>query len=423
MKIIALAVFALTYVLLLALPRFRVYVALCAAAIFVAIGVVPIGEAFFAVDWNVILMIMGTMGTVWLFIRSGMPALLSDKIIAKMPDARWATFALALFAGLISAFVDNVATVLIVAPVAIAIAKSLDMSPVPMVITIAVFSNLEGMATLVGDTTSILLGGYADMDFLDFFIFEGKMGLFFIVQIAALAAGVVLLYLMRKDNWPIQQRGNHIVKDYFPTFLLLGTVVLLICASFLPEKPQVTNGLICTGLFALGLLREMGKSRESGLFARAMKEIDWATLLLLCGLFIVIEGLRQTGIIEDISVLFTRISGDNVFLMYTLLVWLSVLFSAFIDNIPYVATMLPVVTGIAAIMGIEPYVLYFGLMTGATLGGNLTPIGASANITAVGILRKGGYKVSTWDFVKLGVPITLTAVLVGYGLIWAMYGI
>ena len=147
------------------------------------------------------------------------------------------------------------------------------------------------------------------------------------------------------------------------------------------------------------------------------------TLLLLGSLFVVIGSLTEAGVIDQIAQLFVKIGGDNLFVMYSLIVWGSVLMSAFIDNIPYVATMLPVVTGIAAMMGCSPYVLYFGLLTGSTLGGNLTPIGASANIATIGILQKEGYKVKTSDFLKIGVPFTLTAVIMGYLFIWFVWGV
>ena len=169
MKGIAIGIFVLTYVLLLALPKVRAYVALGAAALFVVLGILPLSEIFSAIDWNVLLMIGGTMGVVALFIESRMPSLLADLIIAKTPNVKWAIVALSLFSGVISAFVDNVATVLMVAPVALTISNKLDISPVPSVIAIAVASNLQGAATLVGDTTSILLGGYAQMDFPTFF--------------------------------------------------------------------------------------------------------------------------------------------------------------------------------------------------------------------------------------------------------------
>jgi Na+/H+ antiporter NhaD/arsenite permease-like protein len=420
-KGIAIGIFVLTYVLLLALPKVRAYVALGAAALFVVLGILPLSEIFSAIDWNVLLMIGGTMGVVALFIESRMPSLLADLIIAKTPNVKWAIVALSLFSGVISAFVDNVATVLMVAPVALTISKKLDISPVPSVIAIAVASNLQGAATLVGDTTSILLGGYAHMDFLDFFFFKGRMGLFWVVQLGALAATVVLLFILRSLNQPISTEGRTEIKDYFPSYLLVGMIVLLILASFIPNKPAITNGLIAIGLLIIGIFREVVIKGNRAAFKDTLAEIDFFTILLLAGIFMLIGGLTEVGVIRDIANLFVRVGGDNIFVIYTLIVWASVLASAFVDNIPYVATMLPVATGIAQLLGVEPYVLYYGLLVGATLGGNLTPIGASANITALGILRKEGYEVSAGRFMRIGVPFTLSAVLTGYILVWLLW--
>lgn len=422
-KIIAIILFSLTYLLLLLFPKKRAHIALASAAVFIITGIMPLNKVFFTVNWNVIMMIAGTMGIVSLFIDSKMPALLGDLIIEKTPNVKWAIISLSLFAGIISAFVDNVATVLMIAPVALTISKKLNISPVPGIIAIAISSNLQGAATLVGDTTSILLGGQAGLDFLDFFFFQGKIGMFWVVQISALAAALVLLFIFRKQNQPINAVEREIVTDYFPTYLLLGTIVLLILASFIPGdyKPEITNGLICMGLFVIGLVRIFIKTKNTDKIRTALSEIDLFTLLLLAGLFIVVGGITEAGVVDEISKFFVAVSHDNVFVIFTLIVWCSVLLSAFIDNIPYVATMLPVVAGIAEILNIPPYLLYFGLLTGATLGGNLTPIGASANITALGILRKDGYEVKASEFMKISVPFTLTAVFVGYVLVWIIW--
>jgi len=420
---LALILFALTYIGLLVFAKYRAYIALCSAALFVVFGIMPLSKVFSAVDWNVIMMIAGTMGTVALFIESRMPAKLADMIIDKTPNMKWTIVALSLFAGVISAFVDNVATVLMVAPVALGIAKKLKISPVPSIIAISIASNLQGAATLVGDTTSILLGGAANMNFLDFFFLNGKVGMFWIVQIAFIAATFVLLFIFRKDNQPIKNDDRAEVSDYFPTWLLLGTIVLLILASFIPadQKPEVTNGLICMGIFVIGLLRQIILKGNMDSVKNALKEIDYFTLLLLSGLFIVIGAITEAGVVDKIAEIFVSISGGNLFAIYTLLLWASVILSAFIDNIPYVATMLPVVTGIATAMGVSPYLLYFGLLAGATLGGNLTPIGASANIAGLGILRKDGHEVSAGTFMKMSIPYTLIAVVTGYVLIWFIW--
>lgn len=418
---IALILFALTYILLLALPNYRHWVALASAALFVALGILKLGAVPGAIDWNVLMMIAGTMGLVSIFIDTGMPSLMADALLDRVSTVRATIIALSLFAGIVSAFVDNVATVLMVAPVALAIAKKFHISPVPMIIAISVSSNLQGAATLVGDTTSILLGGAADMDFMDFFWFHGKPGMFFVVEIGAGLTAFVLLWLFRKETQKTEAKEHTVVTDYLPSVLLAGTVLLLIAVSFFPNRPSITNGVICMSMFLIGLVANVIKKGTAEAIVKPLKEVDYQTLLLLAGLFVVIGGITEAGVIDAIAGVFRKIGGGNEFLIYTIVVWASVLFSAFIDNIPYVATMLPVMAKLSLGLGIEPYLLYFGLLTGATLGGNLTPIGASANITAIGLLRRDGHEVKTSDFMRIGVPFTLTAVLTGYLMVWFLW--
>ena len=421
LKLIALLIFIAVYALMLLLPTWRAAAALAAAAAFVLIGIVPVGEVAGAVDWNVLLMLAGTMGTVDLFIRSNMPNRLSDRLVSVLPSVKWLIIALALFAGLVSAFVDNVATVLMLAPVGLAISKKLNISPVEPILAIAVSSNLQGAATLVGDTTSILLAGHMGLDFMDFFVYRERPGMFWVVEAGALVTVPVMLVLFRREKGKLQVDRLTPVTDYLPTWLLLGTVLSLIAASFIPNKPDITNGVICMAFFLVGLLLESGKSKEKSLTADVLKAIDYETLGLLAGLFIVIRGIERVGIIDELSRAISRMGGGSLFWTYTIIVWASVLISAFVDNIPYTATMLPVVGGVAAPLGVNQAVLCFGLLTGATLGGNLTPVGASANIAACGILRREGYEVTTGQFVRIGVPFTLAAVLTGYVLVWLFY--
>ena len=423
MKAAALLIFIVVYVLLLLLPNYRAISALAAAGIFILLGIVPLGEAAETIDWNVLLMLAGTMGTVDLFIRSNMPNRLSDRLVSLLPSVKWLIIALALFAGLVSAFVDNVATVLMLAPVGMAIARKLGISPVAPILAIAVSSNLQGAATLVGDTTSILLGGHMGLDFMDFFAYEGRPGMFWVVELGALATVPVMLFLFRKEKGKLYGTELTPVTDYLPTVLLGGTVITLIAASFIPNKPDINNGVICMAYFLAGLAVEVGSGRlNRSLTADVLKAIDYETLALLAGLFLVIRGIERVGIIDDLSRIIARLGGGNLFLTYTIIVWASVLISAFVDNIPYTATMLPVVGGVAASLGVDQAVLCFGLLTGATLGGNLTPVGASANIAACGILRREGCEVSTGQFMRIGVPFTLVAVMTGYLLVWLFFG-
>ena len=418
---IAVILFVLMYVLIIFLPRFRMPAALATAVLFIVLGILPLQAVPTAVNWNALMMMCGTMLIVYFFIDSGMPAKIADILLEKSGHIRTVTSFMSLFAGLISAFIDNVATVLIVAPVAIAICRELKISPVPMVLSIAVSSNLQGAATLVGDTTSIMLGSYAEMDFLDFFWMNGRPGIFFAVELGALLTVPVMFFLFRNDTEKISHTGDAEVKSILPTVLLLLMIALLIGASFIPDKPETTNGLICIGLAIVMIIADtvQKKSAEGG--RNALRAVDYQTLLLLFGLFLVIEGVTQAGVIDLLADVIARVGGESKFVLYTVIVWGSVLISAFIDNIPYVATMLPVLSGIAARTGFDPCLLYFGLLTGATLGGNITPIGASANITGVGILRREGYEVSFGQFARIGIPFTFVAVMGGYLLIWALW--
>ena len=203
---------------------------------------------------------------------------------------------------------------------------------------------------MVGDTTSILLGSYGHLDFFDFFWLEGRPGIFWVVELGALATIPVLLLLFRSLRQPIQEAATTKVTNYVPTWLLLGVVALLIAASFWKSRPALTNGYICMGLFLIGLVHATVSSKGACLKA-TLQSIDYQTLLLLASLFVIIQAITNAGVIDAISDLFLQLGGDSLFVMYTILVFASVLISAFIDNIPYVATMLPVVSAIATSMG------------------------------------------------------------------------
>ena len=420
----AILLFFSTYVLMLTFSKYRPYIALASGGLFIVTGMLPADQIISSLDFNVLLMISGTMGLVQLFIDSRMPERLADILLNRVSTVQWAAVALSLFAGIISAFVDNVATVLMTAPVAIEICKKLKTNPVPFIIAIAVSSNLQGAATLVGDTTAIMLGSALHMSFLDFIWYEGKPGMFFMVELGAVLSACIVYFSFRKEKGTIPKSGKITeVEDYVPAVLLVGTIVLLIAASFLPyDLPEETNGLICMTLLILGLIYNYIRNKTPDAVMGPLKAIDLETLGLLLGLFLMIGGISHMGVIKALAQLLARLGNGNPFLMYTIIVWASVLISAFIDNIPYVATMIPVIAGIAAEMGIDSTALYFGLLSGATLGGNCTPIGASANITGIGILRKEGHSVSNRDFYRIGIPFTLSAIVPAYILIWLLFG-
>jgi Na+/H+ antiporter NhaD/arsenite permease-like protein len=375
--------------------------------------------AFTAINWNVMGIFCGTYIIAELFIYSKAPSRLADSLVERSKNAAMALVLVCGLSGFISAFCENVAVVMIVAPIAMVIARRLKVSPVPFLIGISISSNLQGAATLVGDPPSMLLASYSGMTFNDFFFLRGRPSLFFAVELAAAASLIVLYAVFRKFRQPVTSMEREQVLSLFPSGLLIGMVMCLAAASFLfPDFPYGT-GSVCMLSGIVGIVWFERRSAR-GTF-KLLERFDWDTFFLLTGIFILVEALSETGIITDLAGVLSRISRDNSFLAYTILTWISVALSAFVDNVPYVTAMLPVAGTLAASMSMPPYLLLFGILIGASIGGNITPIGSAANIVAFGVLKRAGEKVSFIDFVKIGLPFTVVSVLVAYAFIWIFW--
>lgn len=427
MKLFVGIAFILTYVLIIIFSRHKHIItgisALIIGGVALCFGTTTFSGLLGAIDLNVVMVLVGIMLTVGMFTESEMPSKIADRLISKIPSTMWALTLLSILAGVVSAFIDNVATVLMFAPIGIAVARKTKVSPVPAIICIAVSSNLQGAATLVGDTTSVMLGSFAGLSFSEFFLLNGKLSIFFVVELGALATIPILLFVFRKNNGKLEYESeNVVVKEYFSTVALLLNIVCLVALSFFNIDFKYLNGVVCMA-FGVVTLVVCTLIRKSDPIKSCKEGVDYKTVLFLVFLFVIIGVVSEVGIIDDLSNLFVKIGSNNVFLLYTIIVFGSVILSAFIDNIPYVATMLPVIKGLCATMTVaSPYLFYFGLLVGATLGGNLTPVGASANVVGMGILEKDGEKATAKDFFKIGVPMTLTAVLVGYVMLWLIWG-
>ena len=341
-KTIAIVIFLVMYILMIVLPKRRAIVALCAAVIMVAAQILPVGKILPAIDWNVLMMIFGTMVIVDYFIESKMPNKIAEALLRVSKNVMWVTIIMSLFSGIISAFIDNVATVLMVAPVGLAICKKLKINPVPMIISIAVSSNLQGAATLVGDTTSIMLAAADHMNFNDFFVMNGKPGMFFAVELGALFTIPIMMIIFRKNKEPVNSTEHTPVTDYIPTITMLGHVVLLIIASFIPNTHECTNGFICMACGILTIIWELFKQKSTKGMVHSLKAMDYDTMLLLTGLFVVIASIREVGIIDDLAGFIASFGGSNRFVLFSIIVWGSVLISAFIDNVATVLMVAPV---------------------------------------------------------------------------------
>ncbi|MFH1370621.1 MAG: SLC13 family permease [Planctomycetota bacterium] len=418
-KAASLTLFILAYVLFVFLPHRRTIVAVCGAVLTVALGAVSVKEAFWAINWNVMGIFVGTLVVADVFMESRVPAYLAEVIVDKAKNTAWAILAICALTGFISAFVENVATVLIVAPIALSLARKLKINPVKMMIAIAISSNLQGTATLIGDPPSMLLGGFAKMNFMDFFFYHGKPSIFFAVELGALASFVVLFFIFRTHRQKTELVSVERVKSWIPTIILVLLIVLLACSSFVDTDFSSVAGVLCMIFGVVSIIWK--KFANSGSVVRGIKSLDWDTTLFLMGVFILVGAITLTGWIETISDFLSTLVGKNIFLGYTLLVFISVFVSAFVDNVPYLVAMLPVAISMSQRLGINPSLFLFGLLIGASLGGNITPIGASANIVACGLLKKEGYPVKFGEFAKIGVPFTLAAVTAAYLFVWFIW--
>lgn len=418
-KTISLLFFIIAYLLFIFLPKKRTLVAVLGAFSLMLTGTISFKEAFLSINWNVMGIFVGTLIIADIFMESRAPAFIAEIIVDKAKNTAWAILFICILTGFISAFVENVATVLIVAPIALSLAKKLKINPVNMMIAIACSSNLQGTATLIGDPPSMLLGGFAKMNFGDFFFYKGKPSIFFAVELGAAASFVVLYFIFRHHKDRVELLAIEKVKSWIPTMILVTLIFLLAISSFFDISFSYMAGILCMVGGAISIIWEKFVNKTS--IAEGIKSLDWETAFFLMGIFILVGSITLSGWIGIISNFLSGLVGQNIFLGYTLIVFISVFLSAFIDNVPFLAAMLPVAISMSDKLQINPSLFLFGLLIGASLGGNITPIGASANIVACNLLKKEGYNVSFKDFMKIGLPFTLVAVTAAYLFVWFVW--
>lgn len=423
-KTSVLVVFCAVYLFLILSRRHRALALWVGVAILFIFGRTTLGNLVMDINWNVIGIFAGTLVMAELFIHSKVPARLAAILVDRSATVGIAVLWVCALTSFISAFVENVATVLIIAPIALEFSRRLKVSPVTFLIALAISSNLQGTATLIGDPPSMILAGYQKMSFNDFFVLQGKAGIFFAVQLGAILSFLVLYFIFRKFNQPILQIPVKRVENWAPTVLLVLMVVCLAGASFVDPDFRYLGGAICLFFGLVGLIHQHLRDRRNGQHRcrQVLKGYDLETTFFLAGIFVLVGALTRVGLIDDLARGIKSVTGDSPFWAYTIIVWASVLFSAFVDNVPYLTAMIPVAAVLSQGLGIPPQLLIFGLLIGSCLGGNVTPIGASANIVAVGLLRREGYHVSFWEFVKIGLPFTLAATLGSYLFVLWVWG-
>jgi len=420
-------IFVLSYLLFAFLPSKRTIVGVFSSLILLILCYYKFGKFLItAIDYNVINIFLGTMLVSNLVVESGIAEYIAESIIIKTRSIKWSFLLLCIICGLLSMFLENVAALIIVAPVAIQIAKKLSVNPTKIVFALAVSSNLQGTATLIGDPPSMLLASATGMTFLDFFVYKLKPSIFFAVQIGAIPSFFVLYYIFNKyksESEMIDYKMLTKVKSWIPLYILVSMIIVLMITSIF-KKSENSNylfiaGVICLFFGFLALLVKKIFLKTSIL--EGLKLLDWETAIFLASVFVIVKSLEIVGLIDLITEKFLTIVGVNNFLIYTLFVFFSVLVSGFVDNVPFFATMIPVAKIISSQTNISLELLLFGLLIGSTLGGNITPIGASANIVGWGMVKKEGYNATFLDFVKIGFPFTIAAVVPAYIFIWFVW--
>lgn len=444
-KWLILALAVLMYLLVICFQEKKVWFTSFAAFIIFAVSLVLPGKIFYLegavweapvlytihhvlfelINWNVLMIYVGSMTIAALFIYSKVPARIADKITELSPSTGIAIVLILAMTGIISIFVENVATVLVMAPIALAMCKKLKLNPTYFMIGLAVMSNLEGTATLVGDPPSMIFASYANYSFNDFFVHQGHLSIFFIIQ-AGMIAGCLFFYAFfakAKDKAEIEKT---VPVSYVPAILLLSMIFGLALISFLPEK--ITSSFSCLSggfvmvLGIIGVLWYRLSQKKTGTeTAKMIKELDWETIFFLIGIFVVVGAISETGLLGDFANFLSTVCAGNVFLGFLLILIVSVLISGFVDNVPYIIVMLPVAGSLAQNMGIAKELYMFALLVGSCLGGNLTPYGASANVVTMGILKKEGHPISFGKWLKIGGSFTVITTAVASLVLWLLW--
>ncbi len=428
----AIVIFFITYIFIISEKVDKTMVAMLGACAMVAFGVLPYETAIEAIDFNVIFLLSGMMICVFVLSKTGFFEWVAISV------AKWTKGSpikiLILFlslTALLSAFLDNVTTVILLAPVTILIAQLLEISAVPFLILEAISSNIGGTATLIGDPPNIIIGSSADLSFNEFLLNLGP-----IVLIAFLVF-LLTIYLIFRKKWDIPDKIKARVIDSVPHLAII-------------DKKNMIKALVVLGFIFLGFFLHDAINLKPGIIAIAgsmimmivcksnidetLVKVEWAVIFFFIGLFMVIAGLEHNGVLVLVAKTAIALSGSNLFLMCAIVLCLSAVFSAFLDNIPFVMTMVPIIEDIiqksainagivdSSVIQLEiAYPLWWSLALGACLGGNGSLIGASANVIVSKIGEKNNSHITFAKFFKYGFPIMIQSILICLVYIWIRY--
>lgn len=402
--------FSIVYIFIIAERFNKTIIALLGATILIFSGILDEKQALSYIDFNTIGLLIGMMIIVIIIKHSGLfeyIAVTQAKRVKGNPIA--IMIMLAIITAIGSAFLDNVTTIMLVVPVTLVILKILNLDPIPFIIIEILASNIGGTATLIGDPPNLMIGSANNIGFLDFIIN--------LAPPAIIIFGLLMIFIKFKyskhfdsSNERIQELYNindkTLIKDKSLMIKGLSVLGIVIIGFFVHSTIHINSSTIAIAGASILLLITGRPVHDT------LKEIEWETIFFFIGLFVMVGGLEQTGVIHALAEGLVDITNGNYILLVLGVLWVSAFASAFIDNIPFVATMIPLIKTIIETPGVSPMPLWWALALGACLGGNGTMVGASANVIAGGLLKSKGYSISFKRFFKTGFPIMIVSIVI-----------
>ncbi|MGL4454212.1 MAG: ArsB/NhaD family transporter [Sarcina sp.] len=417
-QIIAIAIFLIILAGIIS-EKFDITVlALTGAIAMVAFKIIPLNKVMGFVDFDTIAVLLGMMLIVAIFKRTGFfeyIAIYTAKVCKG--DSLKILFALGFITALFSAVLDNVTTVLLMGPITFFITKMLKVNPIPFVITEIFASNIGGTSTLIGDPPNIMLGSAAGLNFTDFLTH------LFPVSLVILIFTIIILYVLHRKHLFVEEHHKIAITKLNPNekitdkkLLIKGFIVIFFVLLGFIFSNQI--GLDAGAVAMIGACIFLLISRIP--MEDVIHDVEWSSILFFVGLFIMVGGLVQTGVINMIANLIVHFGKGNPILLMMIMLWGSAIVSSFLNNIPFVATLIPLVL-VMGKSGIDITPLWWAISLGACLGGNGSLIGASANVVLSGIAEREGYKITFVDYLKIGFPLMIFSIIICTGYLLIMY--
>ena len=411
-KIITLAIFFACYSLAISRKVKIAYVSLASAGLLILFGIVsPQVAVFSAIKWDVLGIYWGFMMVSMIFAESRIPALIAHKIIERTSKEKYVLFSLCAITAFVSAFMENVGVVLMMAPIAIEVSKRTRTSLFPYMVAVAISANVVTTLTMIADPPALILAIQTGMKFFDFYWFQNRLSIGVITFFGVAAALFSLLYTFRGMNKTVRIPKERIKVDYIPLVVFVAGILALAFGPYFGISPGPVG--VAAGVASLAVGRKKAKSM--------LTEFDWNSFFFITGIFVVVGSLEISGLLQDFVTGIGGLGITNGVIILAIVTWVSVAASSFMDNVPYTVLMIPVCNQLAAAMGMNPFPLLFGMLIGTGIGGNITPVGATANVFALGILEKHGYKIKLKDYLKISVPFSIIAVLVSHILLQLLW--